>query len=465
MQVEKDKRLSESILWRLQDKAFMEFGPDAWISKGVPSYLTSSPFTAHAFVNLVIGYLRRKLDPNEPLYLFDLGAGSGRFSYLFIKELKERLARLSHLHQNVCLVMTDITVENLKFWEEHPKLAPLLEEGWIDLALFWHDSPLPIRLWKKGIALKETVNPVVLIGNYFFDTLPQELYQVRDGELFEGLVTVESGSGRELDDPEGIADLKVSFSYPEKVTETELTKEYLKYDDLTFLLPVGGFQALETFERLSGGRLLLIACDQGAVSPSQMEEPQMAKHGCFSFPVNYHAIGRWFERRGGTPLISSFSNPAFVHFTALLGQGDDAEVKEAFHSYFDPFEPQDYWRLEIKAEEETKGMSLEYLWLLLKLGHWDPLTFNALIPKILPKIGGASPEMKEKFKEATQRTWEVFFPVTKEEGNFVLNLGVILFQMEEFEKAALFFQRALEMLGESEIARQNLEVCNRKLIT
>src|ERR1700733_60938 len=95
MKVEENKRLSESILWDLQTAAYRQFGPSAWASKGVPFYLTSNPLIAKQFSHVILGYLRdcmdsraaTPLDLSEPIYLFDLGAGSGRFGYLCIKHL------------------------------------------------------------------------------------------------------------------------------------------------------------------------------------------------------------------------------------------------------------------------------------------------------------------------------------------------------------------------------------------
>ena len=92
MEFEKATRLSESLLWKLQNDAYSEFGIEAWSRQGVPSYITSNPFIARCYAHVVLGYIRDliaqgTLVANEPIYLFDLGAGTGRFGFLFLKEL------------------------------------------------------------------------------------------------------------------------------------------------------------------------------------------------------------------------------------------------------------------------------------------------------------------------------------------------------------------------------------------
>jgi hypothetical protein len=77
--VEGARRLSESSLWRLQRRYYETAGPEAWSSATVPHYITSNPYIASAFADVILAFQR---DVGEPITVVELGAGSGRFSYL-----------------------------------------------------------------------------------------------------------------------------------------------------------------------------------------------------------------------------------------------------------------------------------------------------------------------------------------------------------------------------------------------
>ena len=58
-----------------------------------------------------------------------------------------------------------------------------------------------ITLWKSGIVIgpDTAVNPVIVISNYIFDTLNSDTFQVKDGVLHEGLISVGSKRSYEAD--------------------------------------------------------------------------------------------------------------------------------------------------------------------------------------------------------------------------------------------------------------------------
>ena len=62
------------------------------------------------------------LDPNEPLYIIELGAGSGKFSYLMLKALEELREVSDFPIDKIVYVMTDFTENNFNFWRDHPSL-------------------------------------------------------------------------------------------------------------------------------------------------------------------------------------------------------------------------------------------------------------------------------------------------------------------------------------------------------
>jgi hypothetical protein len=66
------------------------------------------------------------LDPNEPLYVIELGAGSGKFSYLMLKALHELREISDFPVDKIIYVMTDFTESNFNFWRGHAALKVML---------------------------------------------------------------------------------------------------------------------------------------------------------------------------------------------------------------------------------------------------------------------------------------------------------------------------------------------------
>ena len=86
--IEQNRRLSESFLWTIQQNFYTTNGLRAWQDGAVPHYVTSNPTIADAYARVVLGYWRDwQADASghdAPFYLLELGAGSGRFGFLFL---------------------------------------------------------------------------------------------------------------------------------------------------------------------------------------------------------------------------------------------------------------------------------------------------------------------------------------------------------------------------------------------
>lgn len=486
--IEEKKRLSESVLWQLQAEAYCQFGPQAWSMKGVPSYVTSNPYIASSYAYAVVGFLRDCLassliDVSEPIYIFDLGAGTGRFGYLFLRKLIE-LLKVPQLEKiKLRYIMTDIAEKNISFCQEHPYLRSIIDQGILDFAFFQsgQDEPLQLLSNKQSFHI---VNPIILLANYFFDTVPQDLFRIRNGQLEEGLISISVEESKELDaidsnSPLLIPHLHCSYSYRPIDSEktyysdsksfNDLIKFYPQhFDNISFLFPLGALQTIHYFKKLSNGRLCLLAGDQGVCTDKQVKdwgEPKISLHGTFSIPVSYHALAKYFELVGGKGFLTAFPDPHYVVMQGVFGNGQAhfSEAEHAFRDHLDSFEPCDYWRIVNCAEKETADLSLEYMLLLIKLGHWDPMVFYGFFEQIRQKQPKASSDLKGELVEVIGKIWENFFPIASEGGNFVMNLGVLLFELEEFEQAMTFFRRAKRLLGNDPQLLKNIDACRHHM--
>lgn len=493
--LEKDVRLSESILWKLQSAAYCQFGPHAWSEKGVPFYLTSNPFTAKQYALITAGFFRDcvvkdaaiPIDVEHSVYILDLGAGTGRFGYLYLKILLDLLGVRCLQKIKVRYVMTDFAESNISFLREHPYLQPFIRQGILDFAFYNYaqkEEVICLLESKDVLSAESVVNPLIIIGNYFFDTIPQDLFRVNHGQLEEGKITLKVDRQRfagpiSFENPDIINHLESHYSYcplnnsEEYYSNFPEANEILlfyhqRFDNIPFLFPKGAFESLRYFSKISNKRMLLLAGDQGVSTEQQIKtwgEPKIALHGSFSLSVSYHAIALYFRMQGGFGLLTTHSNPMFAVIAAGLGGRLEyfSETRLSFSYNMDFFEPTDYFFMITYTEKEWRNPSLEYLLLLLKLGNWDPMNLNSFFNAIRSRLPNASNELKLQLAQAIHRVWENFYPVSKAEGDFLFNLGVIYFEMEMYSDALIYFQRSIDLSGDRGDAFINMAKCYKIL--
>src|SRR5260370_10256769 len=149
--------LARSMVWHLQRTFYADQGIAAWSHSGVPQSITTSPIIARAYARIVLGFLRdmrAALDPDQPVYIVELGAGSGRFAYRFLKAFSALLEEVSRVHQRVVYVMSDASASVVDYWRANPRLQPFVEAGVLDFAHFDLLELAPLQLLNTGVTLR-----------------------------------------------------------------------------------------------------------------------------------------------------------------------------------------------------------------------------------------------------------------------------------------------------------------------
>ena len=155
--LEQGKRLSQSSIWEAQRIYFDEMGVHAWNGQ-VPFFVTSNPFvaqnTAELMANAILDLKQAgKLDLSQPVYVLELGTGSGQFSYYCLRHLL-KLANILKLNDvKIIYVMSDFTRENVQFWENHALFKPYVEQGVLDFAPFDMERSESLELAVAGQTL------------------------------------------------------------------------------------------------------------------------------------------------------------------------------------------------------------------------------------------------------------------------------------------------------------------------
>jgi hypothetical protein len=321
IQLGAESRLSQCKLWDIMSDYYASHGINAWLFN-VPNFITSSTYMAEAYAEMVLAFLEdywAHIDRNEPLYIVEMATGAGRFSYLLLQELARKLACFSRFQGlKIRYIMTDFTESNPEFWMKHDRLQPFVESGMLDFAVF---NPLvadSMELLHSGERLShDTIqNPVIAIANYFFDSIPQDVFRVESKVLKEGLVTLErTMDGVSPDAKPHIQEITTHFRYqelyntnyyPDARMNAILNHYRHTLKNGTILFPVGAFDVVRNLQAMSNNRLVLLSSDKAYTSALEMircYKHDFAIHdGAFSYMVNYDAIGQYFMNGGGRVL-------------------------------------------------------------------------------------------------------------------------------------------------------------------
>jgi len=477
--VEREQRLSRSRLWDLQRRYFEREGVAAWSTNTVPHYVTNNPALAHAYARVALGFAR-DLGPGVPLTFVELGGGSGRFAFLFLRAFL-RLCRGSALADlRVRYVLTDFTAKNVAFWREHEAFRPLVAEGVLDFAVFDAEQESELHLLEAGTTLgpRSPGHPLVVIANYVFDGIRQDAFAFAGGELQECLVTLQARAGTDLDDPDHLGGLDVQYTvrgapldyYQDPALDGLLRDYAARLDGSTILFPFHAMRCLDRLAALSeDGRLLLLSSDKGDAHEESLHgagHPVMALHGSFSMLVNYHALGAYTERRGGQALKPPHQHTHLSVSAFLLGDHPAGypETRLAYTEAVAHLGPDDVFSLRRALDPHYGDLPLEALTALIRLCHDDPRVLRDCLPALWERLGDASPVARRDLTALIRRVYENYYHLG-EERDLPFELALLCHGLSEPALALALFLDSRRLYGDDTRTQWNIGLCHAALGT
>lgn len=458
--VEEPVLFSESLIWDLQRRFYERHGIDAWGEGRIPFGISTSPHIAAAYARVFFGFLRdwqARLEPGEPVYIIELGAGSGRLGFNFLNALTEFFDASSLKDVPFTYVLTDFVESNVVFWEQHPQLRPFVEQGRLDFARFDAAADRTIRLRASGRELQPgtVANPVVVVANYLFDSIPQDLFSVEDGELFA--VTVGLASPQEepdRHDPEVITRIEMQYDrfpvepsfYGDEASERILRFYRDTLDGTVVTFPQTALQCIERLRELSGGRMLLLSGDKGDHRLDDYEGrdlPALILHDTgFSITFNYHALVRYFEELGGEVLTTPFRATSLNILAFAIGAPNTTELRQAYRDNIERNSPDDNYTGLISAEQ-NKDISLVELLALVRMKRYDSHSFLIAWAQIAKKLQGMPESAIPEIRLMVRNIWANYYELG-EKLNIPFHLGVLLAAVGDYAESIAFFERSLE---------------------
>jgi tetratricopeptide (TPR) repeat protein len=479
--IEQGKRLSESMLWRLQRDFYQDRGVGAWSHGNVPQAITTTPHIARAYAKIALGYLRdvdAELDASQPVYIVELGAGSGRFGYRFVKRLSFLLERSSITHKSFTYVMTDAAANMIDYWQTHPSLRPLVDAGVLDFAHFDATRRTDIHLLNSGAILRPggVANPMIVVANYVFDSIPPDAFSIIEGELFESRVKVTSPRPEPANSTmPPVRDMAISFEphptsgdyYAEAALNRVLEGYRQRLTNMMLLFPASAMGCLRHFQDLSSNRALVVVADIGSAHEGDAASRGpggIGKDGNFWLEVNFHALGEYVLELGGEVFHPPHMHQNLNVSTFVLGQSASGfgETALAYDDAVAQGGPDDFFSLTRYIAGQFESMPVDDLLAFLRSTGWDSNFFVDCLPFMLDKLQGASAKTRDNMYRAIAEAWDVYYPIG-EGRDLGFGFGALLFRMEDYTLALEYFQRSLQLVGAFPQTTLNIALCLYRL--
>lgn len=485
MQLEEPVPLSESALWRWQRAYFAARGVNAWRHGEVPHYITSNPTIAAAYAEIVLAFWRDRNrlaaageGGDEPLTICELGAGSGRFAFHFLRRLAHLCMQAGVRPDAFRYVLTDAADENLKFWRGHPRFQPFFADGLLEVARLdvTQDDELVLQVSGDTITPGRLRRPLVVIANYVFDGVPQDLFHFTGGRRRRCLVSLSvDEDAATLDAAELLARVRVHYDdegvtrrpYDEPWLESLLAGYRRDLHDTHLLFPAAGLRSLHRLAALSQQGILVLSADKGEHRLDAWEGrpvPGLVRHGSVSLPVNYHAFVRFCEQAGGLALVPARRHGS-IDVVALLMLPDAARhaaTRDAYQRHVQEFGPDGFFSITKHARRTIPQMSAEDILAYLRLSHHDSHLFARYLPRLLELAGELDAATREDVKAAVEKVWEAYFPLG--EGHDLANrIAGLFYAMDDYPGALAYFACSIEIYGRDTGTLYNMAVCHHLL--
>lgn len=477
--LQKPTPFSQSRIWQFQRDYFNAAGIDAWRTGEVPHYLTSNPVVGKTYAELVLAFLRDlslRGQQTEPVYLLELGAGHGRLCYHFFKHFEKYYEQSAIPLPPFCYVLSDFTESNLRFWEEHARLQPYFSHGWLDFALFDVENSQELSLKYRGTTIQagSLAQPIVVIANYFFDTIPQELFLIQDGDISNVFLSLSSEADPStLETAALIAALQLEYNYqpatipiyPNEPILNDLLESYRPQFEHTHLLfPDVGIRCLERLRQLSQQGLVLITADKGQHHLSNLDQyaaPQLATHGSFSLTVNYHAFQQYCTQQGGLSFFPHHEQASLDLGCLLLLPDAESyrETTQAYERFVSDYGPDDFFTLKKLIEPHLDRLSCEDILGMIRWSSYDARIFCQMLPRLFEIVPEISESERLNLLMVIPRIWDTYYPLGESE-NLANDLGNLLLILAFYHEALLFFEKSALIYGNEADTTYKLALCH-----
>ncbi len=354
--IESGRRISQSSVWAAQKDYYVQHGIDLWKSR--PAFVAARTHVIESLAASVMSYIidcSSHLRLDKPLYLIELGAGSGCFAYRFTQALQRRLSADSTLSQlKFRYLMTDIISDLLPIWRNNAQLSELADRGIIGFSRF--DPAIDESIYDGRHQLTSFDNPPMFIANSVFDTIAIDGFKLDGGTLREivadlyvpqEMTLVDAVRSNTLELCQRLGDPVDLPYFRDNVLDNILADYVCDLNSGYISVPIGAIEIIRKLEMLASSGFALLTCSRGFSGSAFMQNKLVMRYHDLSFPLNFDFIRRYFERRGGVQfqyqsneishlaaltVLGGARPQSFYHSSSLFG---DADRQERIHVLLD----------------------------------------------------------------------------------------------------------------------------------
>jgi tetratricopeptide (TPR) repeat protein len=402
-------------------------------------------------------------------------------------------------------IMSDLPVKNIKYWQQHASLLPFVRQGSLDFAQFDAEHDTSLHLTESGLNIRpgDLRQPLLIVANYFFDSIPQELLYVDEGQIYEcgisfqaadeaggndetggadeagGMVAVGTNEAAGMDEaggkPSPLESLKPEYHYrraDEYDKDTNAFHEILdiyksKLKDSHFLFPFIGIQCLERLQLLSREGFVLISADKGDHRLEHWEfrdAPKLIHHGSFSLTANYHALRHVFEQKGAQAwfTLHHYNHINVGCILMLQDPGSYIDTRLAYRRFVEQFGPDDFFSLKMWVLTHVNSMELDQFLSFWRLSGYDAQLLLQSVNRILALIPVSDEEELLDIRRGIELMWEGYYPMDEKQ-DLAFDTGMILYHMEMFEEALEYFKRSFRDYKAQPAIFYNMAICYYEL--
>lgn len=466
-----------SHIWQLNRYYYQTVGLSAWSEGVVPHNMTSNANVGKTYAALILGFLKdlaNKGEVQEKVFIVELGAGHGRLGYHILKQLDEMIALEPIPLPPYCYVLTDIVESNLNFFQEHPQFQSYFNSGRLDVAYFdgSESHELYLKNHKQTLSHHSLKSPIIAIANYFFDSLPTELYRIKKGKSYaiglslksflkEGSVAYDAllkniKSTLHISPTEHIEARSLFIAQLLDQYKSSLKKTHI-------LIPRIAIQCIETIRQFSQEGLMLISMDKGTSALSELEgrsAPEIIKHGSISLYVNFHALDQYCISTHGKAMFSDYSDYSMqLGCFLFMSQPEEyATTIAAYEHYVNDFGPDDYNGLKKMIYRLIDDLSLRELITSLRLGGYDSTLFLRLLPYIKEHLKTLNVVDRNRLSQTLTKVDNYYFDIN-ETINVSYELAGLFYDIGLYQQSLDIYNRHTDDFAESADVYYNKILC------
>lgn len=135
--VSEKELLCDSIIWEMLQNYYKNAAINAWKENIVPSFVTSNSKIAKDYARVIVNYMKDWFNSNEcdrsvPIYILEVGAGHGKFTYLILRALSKYVKYFQSMNipnNAFVYVFTDVARDNIEYCMNHVNLKKYINKG------------------------------------------------------------------------------------------------------------------------------------------------------------------------------------------------------------------------------------------------------------------------------------------------------------------------------------------------